>query len=142
MAFRAVLPADEADAQDHEIRRTVGERGAHPDRRGADRLSSVARPATEHQRNAPLPRARSTRARQSHASKRRRSTPKSPASRAARLTPAPTLLPFIINRTAVGQARPWRRGSEAQPQKARPTGIAISVAFFDRLRNIRYLFLL
>ena len=71
--------ADEADVQDHEVHRAVGKRGAHPDRRGADRLSSAARPAADRQRNPRLPRTRSTRARQSHAPKRRRSTPKSPA---------------------------------------------------------------
>ena len=45
--IRIVLPADEADAQDHEVRWTIGKRRAHPDRCGADRLSSSARPATD-----------------------------------------------------------------------------------------------
>ena len=33
LADRVVLPADEADAQDHEVRRKIGKRRAHPDRR-------------------------------------------------------------------------------------------------------------
>src|ERR1700734_3218758 len=84
MADRAVLPADEADAADHEIRRKIGKRGAHPDRRRLDRLSSSARPATD-QRRARLPRARSTRARQSDAQKRSHTAPKTAASPATRL---------------------------------------------------------
>ena len=66
------------------------------------------------QRNAWLPRARSTRARQSHASKRPDTTPKTPASPAARLSPTPALLPLIMNRTAVRLCRPpTPPGSEA-----------------------------
>ena len=120
LANRVVLPADEADAQDHEVRRTIGKRRAHPDRRGADRLSSAARPATGRQRRPRLPRARSTCAHQPHASKRPDPTPKSPASPAARLAPTPTLLHLNLNRTAVGLTRlPTRFRRGERPQRTR-----------------------
>jgi len=84
----------------------IGKRGAHPDRRRPDRLSSSARPATDRQRRLRLPGAGSTRARQSHASKRPDPTPKSAAAPAPRLPPTPTILSFNLNRTAVKRIRP------------------------------------
>ena len=65
-----------------------------------------ARPATDHERRSRLPRARSTRARQSHAPQRRHTAPQTAASPAAQLEPAPTPLELNLNRTAVRQARP------------------------------------
>ena len=101
LADRVVLPSDETDAEDHEIRWKIGKRRAHPDRRRPHRLSSHARPATDHERRSWLPRARSNSCapiscieKISHGSANRR-LPRRPT------RPAPTPLELNLNRTAV-----------------------------------------
>ena len=60
----------------------------------------------DHERRSWLPRARSTRARQSDAQKRSHTAPKTPASPRTRLASTPTLPEPNLNRTAVAQSRP------------------------------------
>jgi hypothetical protein len=63
----------------------------------------------DHERRSWLPRARSTRARQSDAQKRSHTAPKTPASPRTRLASTPTLPEPNLNRTAVAQGRPPTR---------------------------------
>ena len=106
LADRAVLPGDEADAQDHSIHRKIRKRGAHPNRGRPDRLPSATRSARDQRRKSTASLTSFARARQSHAQKRPDKTSKTAAASAARLPPIPILLPHNMNRTAVGLTRP------------------------------------
>jgi len=64
---RAVLPMDQADAEDQALRRPLGERHAHPDRRRPHRLPALAAGAGRRPARRKPARLRPPRPRQSHA---------------------------------------------------------------------------